>query len=119
MLQELDVYTRVALDVVGAEGCELVLRDGARVLDLYGGHCVNTLGAGDPGLGAVIAEQWQRLSFVTNVLDHPARHEFAVAGIDLYREGAPVVPEPGTAALLLLGATGAVIGTARRRRNDE
>ena len=39
-----------------AEGCELVLRDGRRVLDLYGGHCVNTLGAGDPALGAVIAE---------------------------------------------------------------
>jgi acetylornithine/succinyldiaminopimelate/putrescine aminotransferase len=79
MLEELDVYARLALDVVGAEGCELILRDGRRVLDLYGGHCVNTLGAGDPGLGRVIAEQWRRLSFVTNVLDHPPRHEFLAA----------------------------------------
>jgi acetylornithine/succinyldiaminopimelate/putrescine aminotransferase len=79
MLQELDVYYRLNLDVVAAEGCELILRDGRRVLDLYGGHCVNTLGAGDPALGAVIAEQWRRLSFVTNVLDHPPRHEFLSA----------------------------------------
>ena len=33
--------------------------------------------------------------------------------------GGSGVPEPGTAALLLLGATGTVLATARRRRNDE
>jgi len=79
MLDELDVYGRVPIDVVAAEGCELILADGRRVLDLYGGHCVNTLGAGDPGLGAVISEQWQRLSFVTNLLDHRPRHDFQAA----------------------------------------
>ena len=79
MLREYDAYARLPLDVVGAEGCELILRDGRRVLDLYGGHCVNTLGAGDPGLGAVIAEQWRRLSFVTNLLESDARAEFLAA----------------------------------------
>jgi hypothetical protein len=38
---------------------------------------------------------------------------------DFYISSMMIVPEPGTAALLLLGATGAVIGTARRRRNDK
>ena len=56
-LREIDAYARLPLPVASAEGCELVLEDGRRVLDLYGGHCVNTLGAGDVGLGRVIAEQ--------------------------------------------------------------
>ena len=79
MLDELDAYKRIPIDVVAAEGCELVLRDGRRLLDLYGGHCVNTLGAGDPGLGVVIADQWRRLSFVTNLLDHEPRRMFLAA----------------------------------------
>ncbi len=78
-LKEIDAYARLPLPVVGAEGNELVLRDGRRVLDLYGGHCVNTLGAGDPGLGRVINEQWKRLSFATNLLDHEARGCFMAA----------------------------------------
>ena len=44
---ELPSYARLDLDVVAASGDELILRDGRRVLDLYGGHCVNTLGAGE------------------------------------------------------------------------
>src|SRR5690606_16132102 len=53
-LAEWPAYTRVPLDVVAAEGHELLLADGRRVLDLYGGHCVNTLGAGDVALGRVL-----------------------------------------------------------------
>jgi acetylornithine/succinyldiaminopimelate/putrescine aminotransferase len=79
VLEELDVYPRLPLDVAAAEGCELVLADGRRVLDLYGGHCVNTLGANDPGLARVLARQWRTLSFATNLLDHAARHEFLAA----------------------------------------
>jgi acetylornithine/succinyldiaminopimelate/putrescine aminotransferase len=75
-LQEIDVYPRLALAVRSARGCELVLEDGRSVLDLYGGHCVNTLGAGDRGLERVLAKQWRRLSFATNLLDHEARAEF-------------------------------------------
>ena len=57
------------MDFVSAEGCELVLADGKRVLDLYGGHCVNTLGAGDTALGDELSAQWQSLSFATNLID--------------------------------------------------
>jgi acetylornithine/succinyldiaminopimelate/putrescine aminotransferase len=76
MLAEWNAYKRVPLPVASAHGDELWLSDGRRVLDLYGGHCVNTLGAGDAGLGGVIARQWQRWSFATNLLDHAPRREF-------------------------------------------
>jgi len=78
-LREIDVYPRLAVPVVAARRCELVMADGRRVLDLYGGHCVNTLGGGDPGLGRVLTEQWRTLSFTTNLLDHPVRREFLAA----------------------------------------
>jgi acetylornithine/succinyldiaminopimelate/putrescine aminotransferase len=83
MLRELDAYRRLPIDVVSAEGCELVLADGRRILDLYGGHCVNTLGAGDPALGRILSEQWTKLSFVTNLIDHAPRvaflHDFGLS----------------------------------------
>jgi acetylornithine/succinyldiaminopimelate/putrescine aminotransferase len=78
-LHEIDVYPRLPVPVASASGCELVLADGRRVLDLYGGHCVNTLGAGDAGLERVLARQWRTLSFATNLLDHAARPEFLAA----------------------------------------
>jgi len=76
---ELAAYARLPLRVVAAEGTELILEDGRRVLDLYGGHCVNTLGAGDAELGRAVAEQWRRLSFASNVLDLDVRAEFLAA----------------------------------------
>ncbi len=73
---EYPAYPRLPQPAVSASGCELVLADGSRVLDLYGGHCVNTLGAGDPGVGRAVGAQWERLSFVTNLLECPARDAF-------------------------------------------
>ena len=78
-LEEIDVYPRLPVAVRSARGCELVLADGRSVLDLYGGHCVNTLGAGDAGLERVIQRQWSKLSFATNLLDHEPRREFLAA----------------------------------------
>lgn len=78
-LLELDMYARLPLDVRRTEGCELVLADGRRVLDLYGGHCVNTLGGGAPEVALAIVEQWERMSFVTNLLDHGPRADFLAA----------------------------------------
>jgi acetylornithine/succinyldiaminopimelate/putrescine aminotransferase len=75
-LLELPAYARLAVDVEAADGCELTLTDGRRLLDLYGGHCVNSLGAGDAGLGARLASQWSRLSFTTNLLETQARERF-------------------------------------------
>ncbi len=73
---EYPAYKRLPPAAVAASGCELVLDDGRRVLDLYGGHCVNTLGAGDEAVGRAIGAQWERLSFVTNMLDCGPREDF-------------------------------------------
>jgi acetylornithine/succinyldiaminopimelate/putrescine aminotransferase len=78
-LREIDAYARLPLPVVSAQGVELVLEDGRRVLDLYGGHCVNTLGAGDSGLARALSRQWYELSFATNLIDHAPRREFLAA----------------------------------------
>jgi len=77
--KELPAYAHLDLDVVAAEGDELVLRDGRRVLDLYGGHCVNTLGAGNTELAAALADQWDALSFATNLLALDERERFLAA----------------------------------------
>jgi acetylornithine/succinyldiaminopimelate/putrescine aminotransferase len=78
-LTEWPAYKRIAIDVVSAQGSELTLRDGRRVLDLYGGHCVNTMGAGDAALGDALQQQWRRWSFATNLLDHAPRRDFLEA----------------------------------------
>lgn len=78
-LRELDAYARLPLDVVASEGDELILRDGRRLLDFYGGHCVNSLGAGAPALGAALSAQWSQLSFATNLLDLDVRADFLEA----------------------------------------
>ncbi|MBC8330079.1 MAG: aspartate aminotransferase family protein [Planctomycetes bacterium] len=78
-LAEFPAYSRLALDPVAAAGSTLATADGAGLLDLYGGHCVNSLGAGDPGLGEALAEQWRRLSFTTNLLPLAERGAFLAA----------------------------------------
>ncbi|MCC7172032.1 MAG: aspartate aminotransferase family protein [Planctomycetes bacterium] len=75
-LTEWNAYVRLPLDVVRAEGDTLILRDGRRILDLYGGHCVLSLGAGNQTLGATLTRQWNELAFVTNLIDHAPRHAF-------------------------------------------
>jgi len=96
MLRELDAYRRLPEPVVAADGVHLVLRGGRRVLDLYGGHCVNTLGAGDPGLARAIRGQWESLSFATNLVEHDARAVF----LDAFGANAPgnVPGAPGSGA---------------------
>lgn len=78
-LGELPVYSRLDLDVVRTEGAELLCRDGRRVLDLYGGHCVSALGGSPAEVGARVAEQWGRQSFLSNLFQHEAREEFLAA----------------------------------------
>jgi acetylornithine/succinyldiaminopimelate/putrescine aminotransferase len=78
-LTEWPAYARLALPISAASGSRLELEGGRDVLDLYGGHCVNTLGAGDAGILAGLVDQWQRLSFATNLFDHAPRAEFLAA----------------------------------------
>ena len=100
---ELSNYARLDLDVVGAVGDELLLRDGRRVLDLYGGHCVNTLGAGDAALGEGLVEQWGTLSFATNLLHLDARAEF----FEVFAKTLPNPPKGSGAWQAFLSNSGA------------
>lgn len=64
----LPVYAQLDLHPVGGEGVWLVLADGRRVLDMYGGHAVAALGYGHPRLVAALQDQVQRLTFQSNLL---------------------------------------------------
>ncbi len=75
----LPVYPRLALDLVRAEGSELVLRDGRRILDLYGGHAVCPLGHAHPELAAALADGYRTLDFYSNSLDMDVQDRAATA----------------------------------------
>ncbi|MCB9916339.1 MAG: aminotransferase class III-fold pyridoxal phosphate-dependent enzyme [Planctomycetes bacterium] len=79
ILREYPAYGRLPVDVERTEGTELVLRDGRRVLDLYGGHCVSAMGGSDPELGLVLADQWSKASFLSNLFEHAPRAAFLEA----------------------------------------
>ena len=80
-LQELPAYQRLPGTLVHARGARLAWDDGREQLDFYGGHCVNTLGAGDEELFAALSTQWSSLSFATNLVQHPGRDAFLAGRI--------------------------------------
>jgi acetylornithine/N-succinyldiaminopimelate aminotransferase len=64
----LPVYAQLDLHPVGGEGAWLILADGRRILDMYGGHAVAALGYGHPRLVAALQAQVRRLTFQSNLL---------------------------------------------------
>ncbi len=64
----LPVYAQLDLKPVGGEGPWLIMADGRRILDMYGGHAVAALGYGHPRLVAALQDQVQRLTFQSNLL---------------------------------------------------
>jgi acetylornithine/succinyldiaminopimelate/putrescine aminotransferase len=86
-LTEFPAYARLQGELLGASASALAWSDGRELLDLYGGHCVNSLGAGDLELGATLQRQWQRLSFATNLVDQPGRQAFYEAWQSLMPHG--------------------------------
>jgi acetylornithine/N-succinyldiaminopimelate aminotransferase len=64
----LPVYAQLDLNPVAGDGAWLVMADGRRILDLYGGHAVAALGYGHPRLVAALQDQVQRLTFQSNLL---------------------------------------------------
>lgn len=64
----LPVYAQLDLHPVGGHGAWLELDDGRRVLDMYGGHAVASLGYGHPQLVAALRDQVERLTFQSNLL---------------------------------------------------
>jgi acetylornithine/N-succinyldiaminopimelate aminotransferase len=64
----LPVYAQLDLHPVGGEGAWLIMADGRRVLDMYGGHAVAALGYGHSRFVAALQDQVKRLTFQSNLL---------------------------------------------------
>jgi acetylornithine/succinyldiaminopimelate/putrescine aminotransferase len=62
------VFAQYPLEVVSADGVWLKNRIGERILDLYGGHAVASLGYGHPGWTAALINQAQTCNFQTNAV---------------------------------------------------
>jgi acetylornithine/succinyldiaminopimelate/putrescine aminotransferase len=67
------VFAQYPIEVVSAEGVWLRNRLGERVLDLYGGHAVASLGYGHPGWTAALIKQAQSCNFQTNAVPMEVR----------------------------------------------
>lgn len=71
------VYAQFPFVAERASGCDIVTTDGRRILDLYGGHAVASLGYGHPSLMNAIHEQSQRLLFQSNAVPLDIRAQAA------------------------------------------
>lgn len=69
------VYAQAPIALVRGEGSWVWDADGARYLDLYGGHCVASVGHCHPRLVAAIQRQAERLIFYSNVVSSDVRAE--------------------------------------------
>ena len=67
------VFAQYPLEVVSAEGVWLRNRIGERILDMYGGHAVASLGYGHPGWTAALTKQAQSCNFQTNAVPMAVR----------------------------------------------
>jgi acetylornithine/succinyldiaminopimelate/putrescine aminotransferase len=67
------VFAQYPLPVVSAEGVWLIIADGRRVLDLYGGHAVAALGYGHPIWTEALVRQAQSVSFQSNAVPMDVR----------------------------------------------
>jgi acetylornithine/succinyldiaminopimelate/putrescine aminotransferase len=67
------VFAQYPLEVVSAQGVWLMNSRGERVLDLYGGHAVASLGYGHPGWTEALTRQAQSCNFQTNAVPMQVR----------------------------------------------
>jgi acetylornithine/succinyldiaminopimelate/putrescine aminotransferase len=73
----LQVYAQADFEPVSASGVEVTCRDGRKLLDLYGGHAVASLGYSHPDVVAALTEQASRLFFQSNAVPLAVRAEAA------------------------------------------
>lgn len=71
----LPVYPQLPIEPVRGEGVHLETRDGRRILDLYGGHAVASLGYGHPRLTEAVSSQVRGLLFQSNAVPNQQRAE--------------------------------------------
>ncbi|MDH3431301.1 MAG: aminotransferase class III-fold pyridoxal phosphate-dependent enzyme [Gammaproteobacteria bacterium] len=64
----LPVYGQLPFVPERAAGCDIITSDGRRILDLYGGHAVASLGYGHQRLTDAISKQSARLIFQSNAV---------------------------------------------------
>jgi len=67
------VFAQYPLEVLRGEGVWLISRDGRRVLDLYGGHAVASLGYGHPAWSKAVADQARHMNFQSNAVPMDVR----------------------------------------------
>jgi acetylornithine/N-succinyldiaminopimelate aminotransferase len=71
------VFAQYPLEVVSASGVWLTNNRGERVLDLYGGHAVASLGYAHPGWTRALMQQAQACNFQTNAIPMDVRRRAA------------------------------------------
>jgi acetylornithine/succinyldiaminopimelate/putrescine aminotransferase len=64
----LQVYSQFDFEPVSAAGVHITCRDGSRLLDLYGGHAVASLGYAHPDAIQTLTEQAEQLFFQSNAV---------------------------------------------------
>jgi acetylornithine/N-succinyldiaminopimelate aminotransferase len=79
----INVYGQLPFVPESAEGCELVTADGRRILDLYGGHAVASLGYAHPRLVNAIEQQTRRMLFQSNAVALEVRASAAEALVSI------------------------------------
>ncbi len=70
---EVEVYSRLGVEIVEGDGVRVRTRDGRWLIDFYGGHAVALLGYRHPRILKTLAEQAERLFFQTNAVDLEVR----------------------------------------------
>ena len=67
------VFAQYPLEVVSADGVWLKNKIGERILDMYGGHAVASLGYNHPGWNAALIKQAHECNFQTNAIPMAVR----------------------------------------------
>jgi acetylornithine/N-succinyldiaminopimelate aminotransferase len=67
------VFAQYPLEVLRGERVWLIAPDGRRVLDLYGGHAVASLGYGHPAWSKALADQARNMNFQSNAVPMDVR----------------------------------------------
>jgi len=76
------VFAQYPIEVVAADDVWLTTRDGRRILDLYGGHAVASLGYGHPRWLEALEHQAREVSFQSNAVPMDVRARAATRLIE-------------------------------------
>lgn len=72
-----DVYPLFDITPMKAQGCHLWDKNGAKYLDMYGGHAVISIGHSHPHYVKMLQEQVEKIGFYSNSVKIPLQEELA------------------------------------------